>query len=208
MKLYLGSYRIADVEELQKLLPAKPSEVRTAIIPNAGDYYADRARTFKINQKVEVLSEYGFKPNVVDLRDYDQASLEAKLKEYDFIWVGGGNTFCLRYEMQKSGFDQIIKNLLEQGLVYGGESAGAIVIGPSLKGVEYGDEPEFAEKQIYDGLGVVPQIVIPHADNAEFGDAVVKMLEHHQSNPDLITINDNQAVIIDGDEVRVVTATT
>jgi len=93
----------------------------------------------------------------------------------------GGNTYVLRYEMRRSGFDVIIKDLLAAGIVYGGDSAGALVAGLSIAGVESADEPEFA--------AVMP---------------VVR--GSHQAKNDVIELTDTQAVIFEGGTHRIVEA--
>lgn len=75
--------------------------------------------------------------------------------------------------MYRSGFDQIVKELLmKDSVVYGGENAGAIVAGPSISGVESADEPEFAESIIREGLGIATSVILPHVDNVRFSDAL------------------------------------
>lgn len=66
----------------------------------------------------------------------------------------GGNTFSLRYEMKRSGFEGAIRQLLDDGIVYGGDSARALVAGLSIAGIESVDRPEFAEEIINEGLGL------------------------------------------------------
>jgi dipeptidase E len=117
----------------------------------------------------------------------------------------GGNTFCLRYEMRRSGFEDIIKKLLENGLVYGGESAGCLVAGTNLKGVEFADPLEFAEAIIWEGLGLVPHFVLPHVGNEDLGEAIEKAREMHKDDPELITLTDQQAFLVDGSVQKVVT---
>lgn len=207
MKLYLSSYRVPVPEALTGLLPKPPAETRLAIIPNAKDYYAERARNFKIEDVTTYFENLGFKPDVFDLLDFNDASaVAAKLKDYELLWVSGGNTFNLRFEMQRSGFDQVIKEAVEAGLVYAGDSAGAIIAGPTLEGVGWADEPAFAEKAIEEGLRIVPQIVIPHADSHEYGEVTAKIAELHKDKPDVVVLNDNQALVIDGDRHEIVTA--
>jgi dipeptidase E len=207
MKLYLSSYRIPTPQDFVGLIGKTPSETKIALIPNAKDYYAERARNFKNNVVLEFMQSIGFKPELIDLRDYsDAVQLKAKLRSFDTVWVAGGNTFNLRYEMKRSGLEKILKGLLENGLVYGGDSAGAIVVGPTLKGTEMADEPEFAEEAIFEGLNITNKLIIPHADNLEFGDAIKKMIEMYKDHPNAVVLNDNQAFIIDGDQTKIVTA--
>jgi dipeptidase E len=193
------------LDELLELLGKKnPADVRVALIPNSKDYYAKRAYDFKVNRYVEYMKGIGFSPELVDLREHDRVSLEATLSEYNLIWAMGGNTFNLRYEMKRSGFDEIIRPLLEKGIVYGGDSAGAMVVGPTLEGVGWADEPEFAEEQINDGVGVTKYIIIPHADSHSFGDAIQKIRDLHKDKKDVVILNDNQAFVINGSKTKVV----
>ncbi len=204
MKLYLTSYRIPAFEALQELIGKnKPS---VGIIPNAKDYLANRARDVKIRDITTYLEEQGFKAGTVDLREYsDPVTLEKDLKQYDALWVGGGNTFCLRYEMKRSGFDKIITPLIKKGLIYCGESAGACVAGTTLKGLETADNPEFAEEVIWEGLSLVPYIILPHADNLSFAEDNQYALQMHAGDRSLLKLNDDQAALIDGEELEILT---
>jgi dipeptidase E len=200
MKLYLSSYRIPTPEDLYKLLDKTPGETKVAIIPNAKDYYADRARKFKIEEMRQFIQALGLQAGIVDLKEYE-SPLEVKstLKNFDMVWVSGGNTFCLRYEMQRSGFDTVIKELLDDGLVYAGESAGSCVAGTSLKGLENADEPAFAEAEVWEGLGLIPHFVLPHADNPMFAEDTAQTRELYIDDESLIELKDSQALVVNGD---------
>jgi len=205
MKLYLSSYRIPVPEAFNALLPAAPKKTKFALIPNAKDYYAPRAWSFKVQDFLEYAKDLGFKPHVFDLRFHSPKTVKAKLEKFDCVWAMGGNTFCLRHEMQRSGFDKVIQELVEDGLVFGGDSAGALVAGPSLKGVDLADEPEFADEVITDGLSIIPTVVIPHADNQEFQETVREIVAIHQEYPYKVILNDNQAFVVDGEATQIVT---
>ncbi len=205
MKLYLSSYRIPTPDDLAKLLGKPLRSTSVALIPNAKDYYSGRAREFKVGDLVNYMELLGLKVEIVDLRDYNDAiSLKKKLAGYDLIWAMGGNTYMLRYEMHRSGFEKIIGELLDTGVVYGGDSAGALVAGSSIAGVESADEPEFAEELIKDGLGLVPFAILPHVDNPEFVEVLPIFKSVHQGKNEVIELKDSQAVVFDGEEQRIV----
>lgn len=204
MKLYLSSYRIPVPEDLSNLLGKPLSDVSVALIANAKDFYTERPRDFVVNSLVDYMQELGMNVNIVDLRNYDDPEeLKRVLAGYDLIWAMGGNTYMLRYEMQRSGFEGIIRELLSKGIVYGGDSAGALVVGPSIAGVESCDEPAFAEVVIKDGMNLVPFVVMPHVDNPEFADILPIVRGLHKN---MIEVKDSQAVVVDGDMHRVVEA--
>jgi dipeptidase E len=204
MKLYLSSYRIPVPEALAQLVGKPLGEIKVALIPNAKDYYIRRAKDFTTNEIVVYLEELGFKVTVVDLQDYsDSKKLKDVLSDYDLIWARGGNTYMLRYQMRRSGFEHIIGELLEQGIVYGGDSAGALVAGVSIAGVEAADEPSFAEAVIGEGLDLVPYAILPHIDNPQFA-AVVPIFHEVQADENVIALKDSQAVVFDGNKHAIV----
>ena len=203
MKLYLSSIGIPASEALATLVGKPLDETSVALIPNAKDYYSERAWEFTIGSRVEYMQGLGLKADVVNLKEYDEGStLSTTLAKYDLVWAMGGNTFMLRYEMKRSGFDEIIGDLLGKGIVYGGDSAGALVAGLSIDGIESADEPAFAEEVINSGMGLAPFSVLPHVDNPEFAEVVPTFRDLHQDE-EIIEIKDSQAVIVEDDAWRI-----
>ncbi len=206
MKLFLTSYRIPDIDRFKEFIEFT-EDMKIAIVPNAKDYYADRARTFKINTMIELFTEYGFKNiSVLDLNNHaNSKSVDAELTKHDAIWVSGGNTFCLREAMKKSGFDQVIQKHVDTGLLFMGDSAGALIPGPSIEGIEECDEPAFAGEYITEGLGIIPEYVLPHVGNPEFdpGLDTARELAKSQGLP-IIEITDDQMILYDNDSYEIV----
>jgi dipeptidase E len=208
MKLYVSSFRIPTPHDLEKLLGKPLKETTVALLPNAKDYYIQRARDFKVNDLVKYMQGLGLQPEVVDLRDYDDPLLlRDKLAGYDLVWAMGGNTYMLRYEMKRSGFDRIVRDLLDAGVVYGGDSAGALVAGQSIAGVELADEPEFAETLVTDGLNLEPFVFLPHVDNPEFAEVLPVFRDIHKDKS-IIELKDSQAAVFESGNHRIVTAST
>ncbi|HSX47006.1 MAG TPA: Type 1 glutamine amidotransferase-like domain-containing protein [Patescibacteria group bacterium] len=198
MKLYLSSYRVPTPEKLFGLLNKPPIDARVAIIPNAKDYKLPNERAQKLDELIYDLAKYGFSTEVVDLRDYeDEATLRPMLQGYDLLWAAGGNTFILRSEIRRSGLEALLPELLDAGMVYCGESAGAIVAGLTLEGAEVADESELADEVIEEGLGLVPRIIVPHADSSDFVEYINHIKKHFGDDPRLLYLRDNEALAID-----------
>lgn len=206
MKLYLSSYRIPDVDRLAQLVGKPADEVSIALIPNAGDYYAPRAKAYKINDILTYHRSKGLvRTDVVDLINHrNPMLLKQELAAYDVMWASGGNTFCLRQEMKRSGLENFISELLDDGIVYGGDSAGAVVVGTSLRGIESVDIPDFTEEPLYDGLGLLESVIIPHVGNEYFEEANQHTRDQHKGQ-DLIELSDAEALIVDGEAHDIVT---
>jgi dipeptidase E len=208
MKLYLSSYRVPVPEALFGLLKKPPTDCTMAIIPNAKDYKLPQERAQSLDELIYDLAKFGFKTDVIDLREYDEPEqLRQKLQSYDVLWAAGGNTFILRSEFKRTGLDSLLGQLLQSGLVYCGESAGAIVAGASLDGAEIGDDPDVADEVIAEGLGFVPNIIVPHADSTGYVEYLNHMKQQYPDDPRVLYLNDNQALVVDGDQEKIVSAT-
>ena len=98
------------------------------------------------------------------------------------IWVTGGNTFYLWHWMKRSGVDELIKQrVLEQGAVYVGQSAGAIVAGSSIRTAFWKgwDDPGAAPDEDWSddasvvGMGLVRDTsFFPHYEAAQWAGLV------------------------------------
>ena len=107
--------------------------------------------------------------------------------------------------MKVTGADEIIADLVQQGAVYVGASGAAVVAGPTLRFLDNQDDPGEAEEVIWDGLSLTRTVVIPHVDNADFGAGCGEAGEQLRAAGYTIQpITDAQALLIDGQEQRVI----
>ena len=74
------------------------------------------------------------------------------LNEVSAVYVGGGNTWSLMKELVESGLDHYLKKYIEEGGLYYGGSAGAIVLG--LR-VDTQDDPNTCDWSTNEGLNVL-----------------------------------------------------
>lgn len=170
MRLYLSSERLG---ERAGALLAVVNGKRVAVIANGYDGASSMAREIYRTEVYDPMAEFrslGLVPEALDLRAHfgDAQSLRTRLASYDLVWVMGGNSFVLRRAMKQSGFDHIIRDLLaEDAIAYGGYAAGAVVAGPSLRGLELMDDPfelpdGYDEPLVWSGLGLTAFAIVPH----------------------------------------------
>lgn len=206
-KLYLSSYNIPTPDDFFSLVGKPPLKIKLGVVVNAKDYYDEETRAQKITKLVSYLNDLDLRDLVViDLREYPiRTHLKMQLSNLDAIWVAGGNTFYLRYAMRESGFDMIIPSLLESGLVYAGDSAGAVVVGPTLKGINKVDDPSGVAEVIMTGVNLVSYTVVPHMDSEYIGGEMSQISALYRKGSK-IELNDNQAVIFIDDVPRITTS--
>jgi dipeptidase E len=203
MKLYLSSHRLGNHPE--KFVSLFINTPRVAVIANAKDELTSTDRQERVQAQIEELKLIGITGIGFDLRDFNNSEqVKEKLKEFNGLWILGGNTFLLRRAMRDSGFDLIIKDLLaSDGFVYAGYSAGSVLTGQTMKGLELVDDIETArivskKEIIWEGLGILPYTIIPHykSDHPEaiLVDNVVEYLI--KENIPYKTLRDGEVIII------------
>lgn len=190
MRLYLSSYRTGD--RAGSLLALLGSGKRTAVISNALDNISPTARSIyrdEVHDPHTELAALGLETEELDLRRYfgNAEALQAKLGEFDLVWVMGGNAFVLRRAMKQSGFDDVITGMLERDdIVYGGFSAGAVVAAPTLRGIDLMDDPAevpagYDPEVVWDGLGLIDHSIVPHFRSPHVESAAAERAVRHMS---------------------------
>ena len=114
---------------VDEYLPKKITDCKIAYISTASKQVQND--TYAINHKKK-MDELNFAYTEIDIAGMKEDDLREKLNGYDIVYVEGGNTFYLLRAVLDSGFDKIIKELLSQGVVYIGSSAGSYIACPSI----------------------------------------------------------------------------
>lgn len=147
---------------------------------------------------------YGFKTSLLDLTKANRQVVEKSLKDTKLVWVMGGNTFYLNYYVEKSDFGAVVRELLDNGLVYGGESAGAVIVGSTLHGIEYLDDPKLAPEQIWQGIGLLDYGLIPHWGWEKYGQYLEQAKGEMEKYAHVSTIDNDEALVVDDGQSKIV----
>jgi dipeptidase E len=127
----------------------------------------------------------------------DEAVSEiAKLMRCSVLLVTGGNTFTLLRNLKRSGMDNAVKEFIaREGSIYGGFSAGAIVITPRIDIVKVSDNYDENTVGLKDlsGLDVIPYEIFPHYQDIYAGDVEC----YRKENPDIEvkTLRDDEYIV-------------
>lgn len=160
-------------DDFGHLMNALPAGSAVAVVSNAVDFIPldDRvAYARNVFDPVEHFRSFGLEAFDLDLRKYFGRSreLEVEVAKVQLIWANGGNAFMLRRAMAQSGLDRILRERVTAGtLIYGGWSAGSVVAGPTLQGIEMMDDPHvlvdgYVPEPVWEGLGLVDFSIVPH----------------------------------------------
>ncbi len=103
-----------------------------------------------------------------------------ELKRFDAVFVGGGDSAVLCREMNRTGFDYVIKEAVNAGLVYVGISAGSM----------------YAAGNLENGLNIISNLIMPHWNGEKLKSLPI---DHGE-----IQLADGQVVYIEGDNIYII----
>lgn len=203
MKLYLSSQGIPPHtrERFISLFDKISDEIRIAYIIDAGDVYSEEEKQGWYYEAIEDVRQTGISSiELLRLKDYsgEADELSLHLQRFNGVFVSGGADYYLRYCMKISGFDTLIHQLMKLSFVYAGYSAGAIAAGPTLKYLDFNEQPQVEPERIMEGLGLIPTIIVPHWNQSErrnYFDQLTAAYDEEGWN--YKTLRDNQAIIIE-----------
>ncbi|MBU0706976.1 peptidase E [Patescibacteria group bacterium] len=118
-----------DVKEFSKHFPKSPDQTRVLRITSA---CRDVPDTTYIERGASVWTSLGMDLEDYDIKGKDQDEVRHALKDKDVVHLTGGNGFHMLLAIRESGFEQVVREFLDQGGVYTGSSSGAYVAGPSI----------------------------------------------------------------------------
>jgi dipeptidase E len=177
---------------------------KVLVIPNGWDtYQRDRFET-ELRHTTNALRDFGLTATQFDLKAADRESVGEALKDKAMVMVMAGNTFYLNYYLVKSGFSEVIKDELEQGLLYGGESAGAVVAGVTLHGVEKVDDPRESPEIFWDGIGLVDFGVVPHYGWAKYRQPLEQAKSEMEQYAEVRMVTNQQALVFVDGKIEIV----
>lgn len=191
--LILSSHGFQKNKTLKKrlltLLPKAVKNLSVAIVTTASAEWKEKNKHAILAK--QTLDDMGFKQvKFVDI-EFENPN---KLRKFDFIYINGGNPFYLLYHLKKSGADEVIAQLADQGVVIVGISGGGVVLGPNINIVDYFDRKINAIKlKDLTGLNLTDAIIYPHYAR-EVEEKIKKFESKYQCKVRRLT--DNQLVTI------------
>ena len=198
MKILLTSTFSKVGETLFRLTNKKAQNLSVAFIPTASNCYKEKPWIATDRNK---LVQMGFKIADIDLESESKETLVQKLEKVDVIFVAGGNTLYLLSKSIDSGFKDLVKELITKGKIYIGSSAGSILAGPSHEPFKEEELKELGadfKLKSYDGVGLVDYVIVPHFNQKKYLEESKATISKYKDRFKMRTLNDNEAIIIDG----------
>lgn len=139
----------------------------------------------------------------LDLDGMNENSLREKLKNFNAVFVNGGSTFYLLKSIRESGFDKVIKELLPQGFVYMGASAGSYVACPTIEMATWKHQDKYDHYGLTDftAMNLVPFLMTVHYI-PDYHDLLKEKIKN--ANYSARVLSDEQAILVKDGNIELI----
>jgi len=182
------------------VFPKAPDRLKIVCIPTAANVYEDKPW---LEEEKQPFRNMGFNLSDFDIENKSAWEVEGKLTDADVVYITGGNTYYLLEKMKACGFEKAIRKCLDEGAIYVGSSAGAIVAGPSIDFIRDMDDPTKARLDDFAGLNLIDFKILPHIDHPKYGPKAQAIAAEIKSAERVLGLRDNQAVLISGGYIEI-----
>ena len=195
-RLLLASNGLAAIEGMKTLFN-NLKEMKLAYITTASKGVDDVQ--YLIWRKEE-MERVGIDYEEIDIEGKDTDELRNILGDRNTVYVEGGNAFYLLKAVRESGFDVIIKELLEKGVIYIGSSAGAYIACPTIEMATW----ELKQKDRFGVTDLTALNLVPFLVTAHYVPEMKDVLRSKISKTEYPTkiLRDGQAILVNGNEVK------
>lgn len=200
-QLFLCSYFAGIRDLFRQYASEKQLGKQVLFIPTAGNVEEYRGY---IDEALQSFANLGFQVEVLDISFCDRETAQAKIFQSKLLYIAGGNSFYLLQELKKKHLLSLIREQIADGMVYVGESAGAIITAEDIDYSKLMDDKGVAgELSDTAALNEVDFYVLPHVGEEPFVESAQAILDTYEDKLNLLPLSNRQAVLVEGEEVRV-----
>lgn len=207
MKLLLTSNGFSTPEIIAKCeaLVGKSKEEISTIVINEAYAMEHEDHRWLINDLIRLSQNFGGKIEFLNLLATDTETVRERIETCDVIFVIGGDTDYLQSVFNKTGFSELLPEVLRTK-VYVGISAGAMVAGkrldvPAFESMYAGQDTYGVSKYLEFG----DFVIIPHMNSEHFPGREEKLLEAcKQHSGTIYALSDQDAVVLNDGKVELV----
>jgi len=198
--LLTSSGKFITTEQGMNVFSKPLNKMKMAYITTASNGVEDKSY---IEQHKVKMEELKFDFEEVDIQGKNKEYLIKILQDKEVIYVEGGNTFYLLKAVKESGFDKMVKELVSQGMVYIGSSAGSYICCPTIEMATWKHQDRFNHCGLEDltALNLVPFLITAHYE-IKYKEVVKRGIAKTKYPVKILT--DRQALLVQDNQVRLI----
>ena len=200
--MILTSSLYESIELVKKFLDKNTESKKILFIPTATN--VDEYKKY-IHLTQKVFEDFGYEVENFDVSIFSEEIAKEKLSEAKIVFISGGNTFYLLQELKRKNLTSYLKERIENGLLYIGESAGSVIAAPDIEYASVIDDKTVAtELDDYTGLNLVDFYIVPHFEEEPFVESSRNTVELYKDKLDLKLINNKEAILVENNNFTII----
>lgn len=194
MKLLLASKEKFLIKKGYSLLNIPKDKLRIGYINTALKVVEDTEYLAYMKEYEEEMVKNNIYFERFDIKDKTEKEIREFFADKNVIQISGGNPFYLLKTVYESGFDKVLKDLLNDGLCYIGCSSGSYIMCPTIEVGGWKTSRNKHGVTDFTALGYVPFLIKCHYTD----DSKEKIIEKIKTlKYPLRLLTDNQAILVD-----------
>ncbi len=200
--MILTSSLYESIELVKKFLDKNTESKKILFIPTATN--VDEYKKY-IHLTQKAFEDFGYEVENFDVSIFSEEIAKEKLSEAKIVFISGGNTFYLLQELKRKNLIPYLKERIENGLLYIGESAGSVIAAPDIEYASIVDDKTLAtELDDYTGLNLVDFYIVPHFEEEPFVESSRNTVELYKDKLDLKLINNKEAILVENNNFTII----
>ena len=200
--MILTSSLYESIELVKNFLDKNTESKKILFIPTAANV-EEYKKYMHLTQKA--FEDFGYKVENFDVSIFSEEIAKEKLSEAKIVFISGGNTFYLLQELKRKNLITYLKERIENGLLYIGESAGSVIAAPDIEYASIVDDKTLAtELDDYAGLNLVDFYIVPHFEEEPFVESSRNTVELYKDKLDLKLINNKEAILVENNNFTII----
>ena len=200
--MILTSSLYESIELVKKFLDKNTESKKILFIPTATNV-DEYKKYIYLTQKA--FEDFGYEVENFDVSIFSENTAKEKLSEAKIVFISGGNTFYLLQELKRKNLTSYLKERIENGLLYIGESAGSVIAAPDIEYASIVDDKTLAtELEDYTGLNLVDFYIVPHFEEEPFVESSRNTVELYKDKLDLKLINNKEAILVENNNFTII----
>ena len=200
--MILTSSLYESIELVKKFLDKNTESKKILFIPTATN--VDEYKKY-IHLTQKAFEDFGYEVENFDISIFSEEIAKEKLSQAKIVFISGGNTFYLLQELKRKNLTSYLKERIENGLLYIGESAGSVIATPNIEYASIVDDKTLAtELDDYTGLNLVDFYIVPHFEEEPFVEGSRNMVELYKDKLDLKLINNKEAILVENNNFTII----
>ena len=184
------------------------NKLRTVFITTPIEGDSDQGDLSWVQEDHDGLNNNGFETFDYTISGKNHEQIKADLKDVDVLYISGGNEFYLKEKSNENNFGDIVRYLVNKGVIYIGTSAGSIIAGKDISPLQQLSDLKTLRKPIdTSGFGLVNFTILPHWGSIDFktrwlSDESFNYM--YKDNIPLIGLNNHQYIEVIGDAWKII----